>query len=106
MTPRSGESCPLCGAPLAVDQDWCLRCGAAARTRVASTPRWQTPLVVLLIVAALCVAVLAGSLVKLARGSGPAPAPITTTITTTGAATGATATTPGAATPGASSPAR
>lgn len=94
--PRSGESCPLCGAPLAEDQDWCLRCGAAARTRIAATPRWRLPLTALLVVAALCVAILAASVVKLARGTGPVPAPITTTIT--GTAPPGASTTPGATT--------
>jgi hypothetical protein len=83
-------ACPLCGFALAEEQDWCLRCGAAARTRVASTPRWQPPLVLLLVLAALCLAVLAGALVKLARGAGPTPAPITTTITAASATPGAT----------------
>jgi hypothetical protein len=28
-------SCPRCGRPLAAEQDWCLECGAAARTVLA-----------------------------------------------------------------------
>lgn len=119
------DACPLCGARLEPAQDWCLRCGAAARTRVAATPRWRAPLVLLLVLAALCLAVLAGALVKLARGSGPTPpaltvirpagsAPGTTstpgatttpgTTTTPGATTPGTTSTPGASTPGASAP--
>ncbi len=94
--PEAGEdSCPLCGAALAPEQDWCLQCGAAARTRLATTPRWRPPLVALLVLAGLCLAVLAGALVKLARGSGPAPAPIVRFVTTTPAsapAAGATGT--------------
>lgn len=90
--------CPLCGAPLAGDQDWCLQCGTAARTRIAATPRWQIPLAVLLVAAALALAVLAGALVKLARGTGPAPAPITTTITRPASTQSSGVGTPGATT--------
>ncbi len=100
----AAERCPLCGSPLAPAQDWCLRCGAGARTRVAATPRWQPPLLALLAVAAVCLAVLAVALVKLARDSGPAPRPVTTTLTTAtspgGVGTPGAATTPG--TPGVS----
>lgn len=32
--------CARCEAPLAERQRWCLRCGAAARTAIAPTPRW------------------------------------------------------------------
>ena len=91
------EVCPLCGSAIAADQDWCLHCGAAARTRVAATPRWQPPLLLLLVLAAICVAVLAAALVKLARGSGPAPAALTRTLPNVAAAPGA-ASSPGAAT--------
>lgn len=58
------EGCPLCGASMRAEQDWCLRCGAAARTRLAATPRWRPPLVLLgafmvLALAALTVALVA-----------------------------------------------
>jgi hypothetical protein len=33
--------CPVCDASLADEQNWCLACGAAARTRIAPTPRWR-----------------------------------------------------------------
>lgn len=89
------DACPLCGAQLAADQDWCLRCGAAARTRLAATPGWRAPLALLLVLAAICIAVLAASLVKLARGPGPAPPPITHTITLPSVSTGAGAGTTG-----------
>lgn len=59
------EACPLCGAPLGDDQDWCLRCGAAARTRLAAPPKWRGLVVTLVAVAAISVAVLAIALVKL-----------------------------------------
>ncbi|MGN6372528.1 MAG: hypothetical protein ACTHM1_06010 [Solirubrobacteraceae bacterium] len=62
-TPR--EACPLCGTPLQADQDWCLRCGAAARTRLAAPPKWKGLVVTLVAVAAISLAVLAVALVKL-----------------------------------------
>ncbi len=37
--------CPRCSATLGPDQDWCLECGAPARTRLAPTPNWQLPTV-------------------------------------------------------------
>lgn len=80
----SGEACPLCGAPLHPEQEWCLRCGAAARTRLAASPRWKGPIVTLAVVVALSLAVLAAALVKLAGGSGTATT--TTTVTTRSAA--------------------
>lgn len=61
------ERCPLCRAPLAPDQDWCLRCGAAARTRLAAKPNWRAPLIVLTLVVVLLLGVIAASLVKLAE---------------------------------------
>ena len=63
------EACPLCGQPLAPTQDWCLRCGGAARTRLAASPRWSGPVIAVAVVAAIALAVLAVSLVKLAGGS-------------------------------------
>ena len=93
-----GDACPLCGTPLSPEQDWCLRCGAAARTRLAATPNWRAPVATIAVVAALALAVLAAALVKLAGGSGSSSAPATTTVTTPGASTPATPTTtvPGA----------
>lgn len=106
------EACPLCGTPLSPEQDWCLRCGAAARTRLAATPNWKAPIATIAVVAALALAVLAAALVKLAGGSGSSSAPATTTITTPAASTAATTTTaapgaaitPSATTPGANTP--
>ncbi|HXP37256.1 MAG TPA: hypothetical protein VN817_05775, partial [Solirubrobacteraceae bacterium] len=56
------EACPLCGAPLNPDQDWCLRCGAAARTRLAATPNWKGPIAAIAVVAVLALGVLAAAL--------------------------------------------
>jgi hypothetical protein len=60
------EVCPLCGVPLRRDQDWCLRCGAAARTRLAAPPKWKLLVVSLVSLAALALAVLVVALVTLA----------------------------------------
>jgi hypothetical protein len=60
------EVCPLCGGPLRRDQDWCLRCGAAARTRLAAPPKWKLLVVSLVSVAVIALAVLVVALVTLA----------------------------------------
>jgi hypothetical protein len=96
-----GEACPLCGAALHPTQDWCLSCGAAARTRLAATPNWKTPIASLAVIAALALGVLAAALVKLAAGS-QSVAPATTTITS--AAPASPAVTPASPTPGVSTP--
>jgi hypothetical protein len=98
-----GDACPLCGAPLHPEQEWCLRCGAAARTRLSASPNWKAPIVVVAVVTALSLGVLAAALVKLAGSEGGKTSSATTTVTTAPAATApaATATTPGALTPGA-----
>jgi hypothetical protein len=90
--PAIVEACPLCGAPLDPQQDWCLHCGAAARTRLAATPNWRAPIAAIAAVAVLALGVLAAALVKLAGGSEPGP-PVTSTVTT--ASTATTAATPG-----------
>jgi hypothetical protein len=88
------EACPLCGAPLHPYQEWCLHCGAAARTRLAASPNWRAPLVGALVVAVLSLGVLAAALVKLAGDSGSGAAPRTTTLTSAPAASAPPATTP------------
>jgi hypothetical protein len=60
------ETCPLCGAPLKVEQSWCLRCGAAARTRLAAQAKWKALVIALATVVLLSLGVLAAALVKLA----------------------------------------
>ncbi len=94
---QSGEACPLCGTPLHQEQEWCLHCGAAARTRLAASPSWKGLIATLAVVVALSLGVLAAALVKLAGGASIASA-ITTTVTTSQAATSTPQTT---ATPGA-----
>jgi hypothetical protein len=99
----SGEACPLCSAPLDPEQEWCLHCGAAARTRLAASPRWTGLLITLAVVVALSLSVLAAALVKLAGGSSTARA-TTTTVTRPLAAlaTPKTTSTPGSSQPGTS----
>lgn len=60
------ESCPLCGTPLRVEQEWCLGCGAAARTRLAAIPRWRAPVILIGTVIVLALGVLTAALVSLA----------------------------------------
>lgn len=91
--PPVDAACPLCGAPLDPQQEWCLSCGAAARTRLAAPTNWKAPIVAIAVIATLALGVLAAALVKLSGGSGTtkAVAPVTRTITATTAPT-----TPGA----------
>jgi hypothetical protein len=102
--PPADEACPLCGAPLAPEQEWCLRCGAAARTRLAASPAWKAPAIALAVVVALSLGVLAAALVKLAGGSGHTATTARTITVTTPAAT-PTATIPTATVPTATTPA-
>jgi hypothetical protein len=60
------ESCPLCGTGLGPSQEWCLGCGAAARTRLAATPNWRAPLILLGVVIVLALGALTAALVSLA----------------------------------------
>ncbi len=99
--PAPGESCPLCGSALRPEQDWCVNCGAAARTRLAAAPGWRAPIIVLVVLVALSLGVLTAALVKLAGGSASSP-PITRTLGSTPAAPTPTA---GAGAPTSSTPA-
>jgi hypothetical protein len=59
--------CPRCGANVAPEQDWCLECGAPARTRLAPTPNWRLPvafLAAVALIAGLALAVAFSSLTK------------------------------------------
>jgi len=67
--PTSRDICPLCGGQLHSEQEWCLRCGAAARTRLAAAPNWRGPAIAVAVIVAISLGVLAASLVKLAGGS-------------------------------------
>lgn len=66
--------CPRCSAPIGPDQDWCLECGAPARTRLAPTPNWQLPTVAIGAIVAIAGALLAFAFVRLTSDDGAAPA--------------------------------
>ncbi len=103
--PPALETCPLCDTPLDPEQEWCLRCGAAARTRLAASPAWRAPVLTLAVLAALSLGVLAAALVSLAGGSRRATvAPVTTTITTAPTVPAATVAPTTTATPATSTP--
>ena len=70
---EAGTTCPRCGAYVAEQQDWCLRCGDAARTRLVPTPNWRLPLMLAGIVATLALLVIAISFVQLTRNDAPVP---------------------------------
>ncbi len=57
--------CPRCSSPIGPEQDWCLECGAPARTRLAPTPNWRLPTVAIGAIIALAGALLAFAFVKL-----------------------------------------
>ncbi|MBA2261128.1 MAG: hypothetical protein H0W03_00500 [Solirubrobacterales bacterium] len=66
--------CPRCDASLRDDQDWCLECGAPARTRLAPAPNWRVPAVVVVTMIVLAGAAFAFAFVRLTDdGGGPAP---------------------------------
>ncbi len=100
------EACPLCGAPLAPEQEWCLHCGAAARTRLATSSNWKGPVIAIAVVVVASLGVLAASLVSLSGSSGSAVV-IRRTITTSPGVAPTTSTpaagtsSPSATTPGA-----
>ena len=71
---RRAIACPRCGATVAPGQDWCLECGAAARTRLAPTPNWHAPVAVIAVVVLLAGAGLAAAFVALTNDSTKAPA--------------------------------
>lgn len=112
--------CPRCSAAVGPDQDWCLECGAPARTRLAPTPNWRVPTLAIGAIVLLAGALLAFAFVKLTgddnvpAGTTPTavlettapavvPPPVATTATapttTLPPATTATTTTPGQTTP-------
>jgi RNA polymerase subunit RPABC4/transcription elongation factor Spt4 len=81
--PATERACPRCGASLAPDQEWCLNCGTAVRTRIAPTPRWRVPIVLVGTLVALIAAALILALVELSGDPQPiAKAPSTTPTAT------------------------
>jgi hypothetical protein len=75
--------CPRCGAGVAPEQDWCLECGAPARTRLAPTPNWKAPIALLAVIVLLAGVALAFAFTSLTSDDGKvaaattaAPAPV------------------------------
>jgi hypothetical protein len=64
--------CPRCAATVGPDQEWCLACGAPARTRLVPTPNWRAPIAVLATVAVLAGIALALAFVSLTNDKEPA----------------------------------
>ncbi|HEX6389176.1 MAG TPA: hypothetical protein VFZ89_07015 [Solirubrobacteraceae bacterium] len=78
--------CPRCDAILGPEQDWCLNCGAPARTRLAPRPNWKAPVAVVATIAVLSGIALAVAFVSL-TGDDDSPTASTTPTTTTAVAT-------------------
>lgn len=73
LPPEPGAiACPRCASPIGRDQDWCLVCGAAARTRLAPAPNWKLPIAVLASVVALSLVALVIAFAALTDDPGPA----------------------------------
>ncbi len=82
LPPPGTLRCPRCSATVGPDQDWCLECGAPARTRLAQTPNWQLPTVAIGAIILIAGAMLAFAFVKLTdddgEPAGTTPAPVAT----------------------------
>ncbi|MEA2141902.1 MAG: hypothetical protein QOI64_332, partial [Solirubrobacteraceae bacterium] len=72
LPPPGSLRCPRCSATVGPEQDWCLECGAPARTRLAPTPNWQLPTVAIGAIVLLAGALLAFAFVKLTGDDGTA----------------------------------
>ncbi len=70
LPPPGSLRCPRCLATLGTEQDWCLECGAPARTRLAPTPNWQLPTVAIGAIILLAGALLAFAFVELTDDDG------------------------------------
>jgi septal ring-binding cell division protein DamX len=60
------RACPRCGAGLTPDQEWCLNCGADVGARVAGTPRWRVPVIIVGTLLVLALGAVALALIELA----------------------------------------
>jgi ribosomal protein L37E len=69
--------CPRCGANVAPEQDWCLECGAPARTRLAPTPNWRAPMALVAVVVLLAGLALAFAFTNLTNDDGSVSAATT-----------------------------
>ena len=71
--------CPRCAATIAPEQDWCLECGAPARTRLAQTPNWRMPVAAVAAIVLLAGAALAIAFAELTDDDAPVTTPATQT---------------------------
>ena len=78
--PPGTIACPRCGAAVGPEQDWCVTCGVAARTRVAPVPHWRRPIAVVATVGALALATVAVALVSLSSSDAPPGAGTVTAV--------------------------
>jgi hypothetical protein len=69
--------CPRCEANIAPEQDWCLECGAPARTRLAPTPNWRAPIAAVAVVVLLAGLALAFAFASLTSDDGSVSAATT-----------------------------
>jgi hypothetical protein len=82
---QAERRCPRCGAQLSSDQEWCLDCGAAVATHVASPRGWRAPVAIIGALLALALIALVLAIVELAGDAEqvseapvtPTPAPTT-----------------------------
>jgi hypothetical protein len=69
---REPDRCTQCGAPLAPDQEWCLRCGSS-RTLIYPPPDWRIPVAVVAVVILLALAGFVFAIDRLSSSSSPRP---------------------------------
>src|SRR4051812_14156172 len=101
--PPQAGACARCGAPLHPGQEWCLECGAAARTEIVGGANWKVPVLVVATIVLLAGAALAYAWVSVSDDSGRKAEKLARTAPATAASTPATtATTP--TSPGAAGP--
>ena len=77
------RQCPRCGAAMTEEQEWCLRCGAAVGTRIATAEGWRVPLLIsgaLILLAAIALAI---AIIQLADDTDQVAATGTPTATPT-----------------------
>jgi hypothetical protein len=75
-SPRpTDRRCPRCGSGLRPEQEWCLSCGSAVRTRVATTPAWRLPLALVAGLATLIAVALALVIFQALDDADPAAIP-------------------------------
>lgn len=99
------RKCSGCGEPLQDSQDWCLKCGAAARKRRIGRPGWRSAATVIGASLVLALGAAAAAYAALnesskSKTSTVASTPAATTPGTTTPGTGTEGTVPGVSTPG------